>query len=498
MFKTLWGKLATVLLGLLCLLGALYVVLTFLTTRLYVQEITQKLHRELAVNLVNDHLPLQQGNIDDAALQGIFNILMTINPSIEVYLLDLDGRILDGASPPEKVQRQRVGLGPIQRFLQGDETFPILGDDPRHLNRQKVFSVAPVPTQGALEGYLYIVLASEEFDSVAHRLQGSYILRLSTWAIVSSAVFALLAGLLLFKVLTQRLQRLTAVVDQFRQSDLDSKTSAETLPQFVHAVTPGKGDEVDLLGSTFQAMAERILQQVQTLKNTDTLRRELIAHVSHDLRTPLAALHGYLETLLLKDTQLTRQEQRHYLEIAVRHSEHLGRLISALFELAKLDSQETEVRLESFSLAELTQDVVQKFRLTAEQTQQSLQTCFANDLPFVQADIGLIERVLDNLIQNALQHTTAGDEVTVTLKQTNASVIVSVTDSGPGIPPEEQALIFNRFYRAGDNRYKTTDGAGLGLAIAKRILDLHHRSIEVHSILGHGATFTFSLPCDND
>jgi signal transduction histidine kinase len=266
------------------------------------------------------------------------------------------------------------------------------------------------------------------------------------------------------------------------------------MPQRCAAQPAQRGDEIDRLGATFQAMTRRIRQQVQTLQYTDTLRRELVAHVSHDLRTPLAALHGYLETLFLKNNQLTPEDRRHYLDIAVRHSTRLGKLVAELFELAKLDAHETQVHPEAFSLAELVQDVVQKFQLMAQQKQQQLQAQLTDDLPFVRADIGLIERVLDNLIQNALQYTAPGGTIRVALKLQRPRIAVQVTDTGNGILSEDLPYIFERFYRAGKGRQDVAGGVGLGLAIAKRILELHGSSITVDSPVHGGTTFTFHFP----
>ena len=481
MLTTLYGKLAAVLLGLLCLIGSLYICLTLMTTRLYYQEVTQKLNRALAQNLVAENMPLRGGHIDRQALQDIFHLLMVINPSIEVYLLDPQGAILAYSAPPGRVQWQQVALDPVHRFLRGSSPWPILGDDPRSLTQQKVFSVAPIPPQGALEGYLYIVLTGEEYDSVTQMLQGSYMLRLSLWAAGAGLVFAVGAGLLLFHLLTRRLRKLAATMDAFQQSEVADPVSQ-------------RGDDIDRLGATFQAMTRRIHQQVQTLQHTDRLRRELVAHVSHDLRTPLAALHGYLETLCLKDTQLTPQDRRHYLDIAVRHSTRLGKLVAELFELAKLEAHETQVNAEAFSLAELVQDVVQKFQLMAHQKQQLLQAQLTDDLPFVWADIALIERVLDNLLQNALQYTAPGGTITVALALQGPSIAVQVTDTGYGIPPEDLPYIFERFYRATQGHQDTAGGVGLGLAIAKRILELHGSTIAVDSTVHGGTTFTFPLP----
>ena len=141
--------------------------------------------------------------------------------------------------------------------------------------------------QGELEGYLYVILGGETYDSIVHKLKGSYILRLSAWAIAASLMVALIAGLLIFALLTGRLRRLNAAVDDFKKG---TPLSDITLPRIKDAES---GDEIQQLTFTFKTMAKRLESQLNKLKKADSLRRELVANVSHDLRTPLATLQGY-------------------------------------------------------------------------------------------------------------------------------------------------------------------------------------------------------------
>lgn len=504
MFKTLYGKLAAVLLGLLCLLGGFYIFLTLFTTGLFLNEVSQKLNRDLAEHIVADKILMEQGEIHEAALKDLFHMLMVINPNIEVYLLDPSGSLLAYSAPPGKVKRQNVSLEPIQRFLSRDFKFPILGDDPRDPTGRKIFSVSPISKKGnhgqlsqtsneiPLEGYIYVILGGEEYDSVANMLRGSYFLRMTVWALAASLLIASFSGLLLFNLLTRRLRNLSSVIEAFKHSDFSSLPDQTTPFQ-----DQSHGDEIERLRSNFHQMANLIIDQVGKLKQTDRLRRELVANVSHDLRTPLASLQGYLETLLLKEGKLSPDEHRHYLEIALRHSERLGKLVSELFELAKLDSHETQPHYEAFSPAELVQDVVQKFQLAAQRKKIELRVDYGKDLPFVFADIGLIERVLENLIENALRYTSEGGIVTLDLSPETRGVIVKVTDTGHGISKEELPFIFDRFYRSQKANDDQTPSSGLGLAIAKRILELHGSSIEAHSTVEVGSTFIFFLPIHN-
>jgi hypothetical protein len=255
-----------------------------------------------------------------------------------------------------------------------------------------------------------------------------------------------------------------------------------------------KADDIDRLGSTFKEMAARIENQMEQLQKADAMRRELVANVSHDLRTPLATLQGYIETLLLKDGDLGPADRRSYLETAIKHCERLNKLVSALLELAKLDAYDIQAELEPFNLSELVQDVVQKFQLMANEKQIVLSTRCEKDLPFVNADIGLIERALENLIENAVHNTPPGGSVRLVLKPHGDNVAVEVSDTGQGIPAEDLGHIFNRFYQLDKSRKSDLGHSGLGLAITKKILELHDRSIEVVSALGAGTTFSFQLP----
>jgi len=461
---------------------------TMFSADMYQQEVNQRLNSKLADHIVAEKLLMQGNRVNQEALEDIFHMLMVINPSIEIYLLDTAGTILAFSAAPDRVKRKRIDLGPVKNLLAGHATLPVSGDDPRSLGGKKVFTAARIPEQGELQGYLYVILGGETYDSVVQKLKASYILQLSTWMIFASMLFALVAGLVLFASLTGRLKRLANAMDAFRSGARPAQI------KFLPQVSSHRADEIDRLGSTFTQMSARIEDQMAQLQKADATRRELIANVSHDLRTPLATLQGYIETLLLKEDSLRPEERRSYLQTAIKHCERLNKLVSELLELAKLDSSDIRVEREPFNLCELAYDVVQKFQLKAAEKQISLSTMIEEDPPFVNADIGLIERVLENLIENALQNTPRGGAISLVLTPQNEDVTIQVNDTGCGIPPEELAHIFDRFYQLDKSRKSGQDHSGLGLAITKKILKLHDRSINVASALGSGTTFSFQLP----
>jgi two-component system OmpR family sensor kinase len=488
LMNSLYARLALGLVALVMLLGAVNLAIMLHAGRLYQQELNQQLNRKLAANLIAENkLQVEEGRFDPGALESIFHTYMVVNPAIEVYLLDAAGRILAFSAPAEKVKRDHVDLAPIHAFLDAGEGLPIVGDDPRNRTGRKVFSAAPIGPAERPQGYLYVVLAGEQLDSAAAMLRDSYILRAALYVVVGAALFGVLAGLWLLFRITRRLRRLDHAMSAFAADDFSR------LPPLAEFDTDSQ-DELGRLGRTFKSMAEHIASQVGTLKQTDALRRELVANVSHDLRTPIASLQGYLETLLMKADTLSADERNQYLRTAMRHSERLGTLVAELFELAKLESGHTQLHREAFAPGELVQDVVLKYQLPAREAGIHIEAEISPNLPFVDADIALIERVLENLLENAVRHTPAGGSVRVTLASDAGGVRVQVADTGHGIPSEELPRLFDRFYQAKKSQREVGEGVGLGLAIVKRILELHAVPIAVYSTLRAGTRFDFSLP----
>jgi signal transduction histidine kinase len=488
MFRSLYSKLAAVLLVLFFIVGITFVLASVYSTEMYQQEVNQKLNRELAKLIVADNRIIEGGEVNNQSLKNLFHMLMVINPSIEVYLLDTEGNILAFSADPGKVIRRHVNLSPLRTFLDGETAFPLLGDDPRNPEGKKVFTAARIPQTGKLEGYLYVILGGEIYDSVIQKIQGSHIFRMTTWAVSASIVAALLTGLILFSTLTRRLRRLSNAIDEYKGgvsfSRLDLPSTGEGRPS----------DEIETLISTFREMAQQIEKQVESLKKADGLRRELVANISHDLRTPLATLQGYMETLLMKNTSLSEEERKTYLETAISHCNRLSKLVSGLFELAKLEAKDMQIHIEPFSMSELVQDVTQKFHLSAKEKKINIITNIEKEFPFVSADIGLIERVLENLLDNALRHTPDEGSVSVLLDTDGKYMTVRVSDTGYGIPAEDLPRIFDRFYQLDKSRKDRAGHSGLGLAITKRIVELHNSKLEVTSKLNEGTSFTFTLP----
>ena len=450
----------------------------------YQREVIQQLSSGLASYIADTVLMMDTGG-KPTSLRSRFEQLIIVNPAVEVYLLDMAGTIQADASTSGTIQQTHVDLEPVHRFIAGEQ-LPIYGTDPHDANGRKVFSAAPLRVNGQEQGYIYVVLQGAAHDALASTLATSTVLHTTLWSIGLVALLGLIAGLVAFALITRPLRSLTQTVRSF---DGTGTVAAKLLPG--SNIRDQKGDEIAVLQRSFAQMGKRISQQWAELIQQDKQRRDLITNISHDLRTPLTRLHGYLETLHYKDSTLSPAERRHYMDIALGQSNKVNNLAQELFELARLESGLVELDLEAFPLPELVQDVVMKFEPRAVQSQQSLHTNFPPGLPPVLADMCMIERVLSNLLDNAIQHNPPGTKIHVQLQQIGHAVAVRVSDTGSGIPPNIRQGLFKRDpHTQSDGR----DSGGLGLVIVQRILQLHQSQIVLIDEFEQGAIFQFELP----
>ena len=485
MIRTLYGKLVAVLLAFTLIMAILFLVAIRHSDLARTQENNQVLYRSLAARTLAPEAEATDGLVDAAIVGRVEERIQFINPRIDAYLLDAGGRVIAAPGQPDAVGRS-VSLEPLQRLMANDdEQLPILGDDPAYPQQTRVFSAAGVQLADGADGYLYLVIRGRSGDTLAERVANSNVLKEILVLMACGLLMTLAAAALIVQIITRPVRRLAVFVDRFRRSGFAEQPDPAR-------IAAGGRDEIGQLAETFNHMAERMLNQMEAMKQADATRRELIANISHDLRTPLASLQGYIETLQVRQAVLTPAEKEAYLQIALRHTEQLSQLVAKLFELAKLDSDQASVFPEPFVLEDLVQDVIQEFELPIRQKGVRLETPAPVEVPLVFGDIGLIERVLRNLLENALRFTEAGGTIGVAVLAGPDSCRVEVWDTGAGIEPADLPRIFDRFYRGEKSRGDAATHAGLGLAIVKRIVDLHGGTIEAASRPGM-TVFSFTL-----
>lgn len=518
LLRPLHVRLAAVSLVMLLLLGA---GLWALVTRLQAQsalETTQRLGLGLAQYVVahqKDDLVDAQGQVNDKAMNELAMHVMMVNPAVEVYLLDPQGRVvghaLEGVGANNPLGRQ-VNVSRVQSLVGAQAggvvatPLPLLGDDPLAPNQSNIVSVAAVGDAKAPRGYVYVVLQGQAQQRVAASLRNSSTLR--ALALSGAALTLVLAALLCWALhkITLPLRELTDQAQRYRMATWQDdaaklpaarahKAAAAPAAQVAH-VAQAAGDEIQALRDVLGRLQQRVDHQFRLLESADQQRRELVSNISHDLRTPLSNIKAYIETVVTRAPTLAAEEQAQLLGTALRHADLLGKRVADLFELSKLDAGRVAPQVEVFCLAELLQDVVQNYRLQSEQRQVQLQLSVGNHRQaMVLADIALIERVLQNLVDNALRYTAAGGRVDLVIEASEQDMRIVVMDSGRGIAREQMPYLFERYWRADDVKdLEPGTSAGLGLAIVKRILELHGSVLQVTSELAHGTQVTFSLP----
>ncbi|WP_440903615.1 sensor histidine kinase [Catenovulum sp. SX2] len=483
MFNSLAARLS-LLFGLLFLLFSAFAFNWYVSSsQTFSHEVKQQLHHELAHHLIHDSLDLQNGIINKADLKQVFHTQMLLGPEWEFYATDANGNILAYSAPDDVVKLKQIDLAPIKLFLAGQQ-YPIYGSDPRTPGKSKIFSAAPIYTpQGDLTGYLYVVIGGQKFTGLVDILSASQVLQNSLIILLLSLLFAAIVLALIIHIVSRPVRQ----VSQQLHSFVDSRFSQ--LPQ--QQKHWFSSDEIVLLQQDIQLAAAHIQQQFSQIKSTEQLRTELLSHISHDFRTPLTALNGYLETWLIAKEQ---QKSPLLIESAHKNAQQLGQLVEALFELARLENGDIKTHFENINLVELALDVVQRLSFQAQQAKVKINVIAAdNSSPMVIADIAKLERILVNLIENAIRHTPENGNIDVVIQVKSEQSIIKIIDSGVGIPDHELEHIFQAKYKASNSKSQQLN-AGLGLAIVNHLLKLHNSEIKVASKPQHGSEFSFALP----
>jgi signal transduction histidine kinase len=300
--------------------------------------------------------------------------------------------------------------------------------------------------------------------------------------LVFASGIAMVLGYFLSSTVTERIQLLKGAAEKLAEGDLQTRVPVQ-----------GR-DEVAALAIAFNQMAEQLQTADQKQRELESLRRDLIAWVSHDLQTPLTSMRAILEAIsdgVVDDPETVKR----YLNTAQRDVRYLSSLIDDLFQMAQLDTGGFPLHRAEASLSDLISDTLESFTELAKQQELTLEGNVEADVDPVYMDTQAIGRVLNNLIGNALRHTNKG-RVSVWVRRSAQGVEVTVSDTGEGIRAEDITHIFERFYRgdASRSRNRGTGGAGLGLAIARGIVRAHGGDIKVESEIGKGTQFTFHIP----
>jgi two-component system sensor histidine kinase BaeS len=364
-----------------------------------------------------------------------------------LLLLDADGRKVFS----------RVGVGSIDPLLQEGQP-----------------SGVPIEVGGKTVGQL--ILEPFRPQPAPGSPEARFLLginRATTLGALGAAAIALLLGILLARTLTRPIRELTAATQALAMGKLGEQVAVRA------------HDELGQLVAAFNRMSTELAQ-------AGALRRQMTADIAHELRNPLSIILGYTESL--SDGKLPATQ--HTFDILHEEAQHLSRLIDDLRVLSLAEAGELPLTRQPIDSCTLLERVVLAHTPEAQQRGISMHVEAQPHLPVIEVDTGRMAQVLDNLVSNALRHTASGGRIVLSAEGQGNSVCLRVADNGSGIAPEDLPYVFDRFYRGDKSRRRTESESGLGLAIAKSIVEAQDGSISVASTLGQGTTFTIVLPVE--
>lgn len=329
-----------------------------------------------------------------------------------------------------------------------------------------ICTVSPIQVGGDIKGYVYMFLGTDSIKQLIQRLTYQFI-------VVGAITFILtvITMFLLSKLLTNPLIKMKKATEKMSKGDLSL------------ALNINGNDEVGNLAHSIQKLAD-------DLNYMKTERGEFLASVAHELRTPLTYIRGYADIIL--KTQMSTQDQKHYLSIIKEEADHVTRLVQDLFELAKMEKHNFVIKTEKTNFYHLLKKIVTKIQPAYNDKNIRIIFSCPEDI-VLPLDGQRFEQVVLNLLNNAYLHSDIDSKILVTVTENRENVEITVKDEGEGIPEQDLPHIFERFYRVDKSRTRATGGSGLGLAIVKEIIELHGGNISAKSELGRGTVFTIHL-----
>lgn len=487
MLQSLYSRLVLLVVSLFVCIGGLFIYLLQHQYTVNQDLANQRLHEHLAPRIASDQNLWPGELVDKRLVKDAFHMMMVLGPAIELYVVDLDGRLQAYDALPEDLQHMTIDVQPLEQFLATVHsasngvglTNPIYGTDPRS-DKRKVFSASRLYDNQAdpltHKGYLYVIIGGQTYDKVWRKIQSNQGVRQLTTLAAVSVLALLIVAIFIVKFITAPIAILNQKMLTYQASQ---HLPEQPLPSY------GSRD-VKRLNQSFVSMATKIGQQLNKLELHNQQRKDMLIQISHDLRTPIAAQQAYLETLHWQQAELSSQQQRHFALSAYENAKVLERRVEEILQLARLENELEQLSLASVSVENLLTRVVQSVQPIADKKaiQLLLKPCAAT----IQADQTKLERVLINLVENALEHSD-GAGVALQTKVKEGRVYFAVQDSGTGINADDIALIFQPYYR----QQAKTKHLGLGLAICHKLVALHGGELKVKSISQRGTRFYFDL-----
>ncbi len=481
---SIFRRITILIFALITILGILFTFITYLATTHFYQASTQLLNKDVAAHIAKFSSPFDENGINKKKADSVFQNAMVLSPSAEVYFLDTSGNVIAFHAPKDSIRLWNLPLDNVKKYIQSHGEKYIKGTDPKDPDNPKIFSASEVNYNNHKLGYIYVILGSNEYRNVSQMLFSSHVSSLAIEAFCIVILISIIISFVYLNSIQKSFKNMAGVLKRFEEGDF--KTRFKIKEQ--HELAP--------VGQAFNKMADLLVYNVDRLTGLENTRKDFIAHISHDLRTPLSVARGYTETLLIKmqDGSLTSGELDNYIQMILNKIFNLEHLVTMLFELSKIESPEFQIKAEPFVLSEIVQETVNQFQLSAKEKSIDLKCTQCQYHVWINADVSMMERVIQNLFENAVKNTPANGIIKVSLEVKNNNLIFNVENNGVPLSAELLAWINGNDKKPTANKARPS---GFGLMIIKRILTLHGAALEAVVTADSTNIFSFSLPIYN-
>lgn len=462
----------------LCLL---FMAITYLSTTHFHQASTQLLNKDVAAHIAKFTSPFENNGINKKKADSVFYDAMVISPSAEVYFLDTTGKVIAFHAPENDIKLWKLPLTNIKELIASKGEEYITGPDPKEPFNPKIFSAAEVENNNAQKiGYIYVILGSNK--NVSTLLYTNYLGNLLIKAFCVILALSIIFSFFYLNRIQRSFNRMLGVLDKFQNGDFEARFQIK------------EQDELAPITQAFNKMADLLVYNINRLKKSEKERKDFIANISHDLRTPLSVARGYTETLLIKKkTQdASPGESEEYVQLILRKVCQVEHMVKQLFELSKMESAEFIPQKEPFVFSEILQEAIHASAQTASEKNIVIDCGHCCNASWIYADIGMMERVVQNLLVNAIKYTPENGLIQIALEKENEGLIFQIKNTGQ---PLDVGLL--KWFNAPDETDGTANrpsGSGFGLVIVKKILHLHQYFFKAYASPAEGNSFIIRMP----
>lgn len=467
----LFGRIIILIFLLITVLSCLFIVFTYLTTRDFYQSSTQLVNKDVAGHIAKFASPFQDSGINKQTADSVFYNAMVLNPSIEVYFLDTTGKIMYYQSPDSTIKLWKIPLENIKKYIASNGSNYIKAQDPKQPDVQKVFSAAEVINNGKKVGYIYVILTGNEYNNATHMLFGSHATSFAVMALCVIIILSIVLSYWYINRLQRNFKKIIAVLNIYMNGDFNVRFDLNDKDEFAP------------ITNSFNRMATLLSYNIERLKQTEQERKDFIATISHDLRTPLSVAKGYAETALDKmhHGEINKPEIDEFIQLVHKKLQQIEIMVQDLFELSKMESVHFTPNKEPFIFSEILKEMISVYEKRAIEKNIQLACNVPADMIWINADIRMMERVIQNLLDNAIKYTPANGFIHVQLAERNNLLELRFENNGNVLSDD----ILNWINLTAPSTTFSTNhkpaNTGLGLLIVKKILELHQYSFRVES-----------------